>query len=104
MKRLIASLSVSACLLVPSVLFAADPHTVTLQKGQPGTNHGISCNTGSVGPGPGGSVNAVASPFNPAVEKNYAGEGTNPTAPGGTSNANRATAISQYDVACFQVP
>jgi len=102
MKHLMASLTVSACLLAPSALLAADPHLVTGQPGQPGSNNGISCNTGSVGPGPGGSVNANGSPFNTSVNKTYAGNPGNPTGPGGNSNANTAHAVSQYDVACFQ--
>jgi hypothetical protein len=111
MKHAIASLTIGACLLLPSagVVLAANPHSSNPStvsgsgKGQPGSNHGTSCNTGSVGPGPGGSVSANGSPFNPAVTPPYAGNPGNPTGPGGTANANPA-AVSQYDVACFQAP
>jgi hypothetical protein len=111
MKHVIASVTIGAWLLLPSagVTLAADPHTFTMTKGQPGTSNGITCNTGSVGGGPGGSVNAInpsgmnGSPFDPAVPKTYAGNTGNPTGPGGTANSNPA-AVSQYDVACFQAP
>jgi hypothetical protein len=117
MKHVVASLTIGACLLLPSagVVLAANRHlsnpsTVSgTGKGQPGSNHGTSCNTGSVGPGPGGSVSASnpsgtnGSPFNQAIAKTYAGNPGNPTGPGGTANANPA-AVSQYDVACFQAP
>jgi hypothetical protein len=102
MKHLIASLTVSACLLMPAVVLAADPHLFTGTQGQPGSNNGVSCNTGPIGPGPGGSVTANGSPFNPKVAKKYAGNPGSPTAPGGTANANTAHAVAQYDVACFQ--
>jgi hypothetical protein len=105
MKHLIASLTIGACLTVSSagIVLAADPHPSTISgTGQPGSNNGISCNTGAVGPGPGGSVSANGSPFNTNVNKTYAGNPGNPTGPGGNSNANTAHAVSQYDVACFQ--
>jgi hypothetical protein len=112
MKQIIASLSISACLLLPSagVVFATDPHnpvTGTGTTGQPGSINGISCNTGAVGAGPGGSVSANGSPFNTSVTKGYAGgPGPNPTNPVG-GHANVIThavdhAVSEYDVACFQ--
>ncbi len=109
MKRLIMTLSIATCLLLPSIggVLAANPHPFTTSgTGQPGSNNGISCNTGLVGPGPGGSVNAGnpagtnGSAFNTAFEKTYAGNPGNPTGPGGVGNP--AHAVSQYDVACFQ--
>jgi hypothetical protein len=108
MKQFMTALTISTCLLFPAgVVFAANPHTVTGTTGQPGTNNGISCNSTTagglmIGGGPGGSVNANGSPFNPNVVKTYAGNVGNPTGPGGTSHANTAHAVSQYDVACFQ--
>jgi len=109
MKRIVTSLSMITCLLLASasVALAADPHPSTISgTGQPGSNNGISCNTGAVGPGPGGSVSATnpmgtnGSAFNPDIAKTYAGNTGNPTAPGGVGNP--AHAVSQYDVACFQ--
>src|SRR5258705_2620957 len=71
MKHVLASLTVSVCLLLPSagVVLAANPHTVTGTTGQPGTNNGITCNsttTGGVviGGGPGGSPRGDGSPVN----------------------------------------
>src|SRR5260370_31491393 len=64
MKHLLASLTIGACLLLPSAgaVLAANPHTVTGTTGQPGTNNGITCNsttTGGVviGGGPGRFTN-----------------------------------------------
>ncbi|WP_194458494.1 adenylate cyclase [Bradyrhizobium sp. CCBAU 53421] len=108
MKRMTASLAIGACLLLASagVALAANPHpSTTSGKGQPGSNNGVACNTGSVGGGPGGSANGGGSPFNPTPTTPngivYAGNPGNPTAqPGGVGNPDHA--VSQYDVACFQ--
>jgi hypothetical protein len=114
MKRPLASLTISACLLLPSagVVLAANPHNVTGTTGQPGTNNGITCNTTTtgglmIGGGPGGSSTGNGSAFNtgtsttpPFLPTPYAGNTGNPTA-GGVGSAN---AIAQYDVACFQAP
>jgi hypothetical protein len=105
MKQLLTSLTIGACLVLPSagVVLAANPHpSTTTGTGQPGSNNGISCNV-TVGPGPGGSANGLGSPFNPSVTPPYAGNPGNPTSAPGT-NANTAHAVSQYDVACFQAP
>src|SRR5262249_42826430 len=122
MKNHMTSVAVGACLLLSSagVAFADNLHPFTITgTGQPGSNNGIACNGGSptnpdIGPGPGGSVNAMnpsgtnGSPFNTSVPKAYAGNQGNPTfagspgVPAGHSNANRDHAVSQYDVACAQ--
>ena len=46
MKHTIASLTIGTCLLIASTgaLLAANPHTFTGTKGQPGTTNGITCN------------------------------------------------------------
>ena len=105
MKHAIASLAIGACMLLPSagMALAANPHTFTMTKGQPGTTNGITCNQ-TVGPGPGGSANGNGSPFNPAVTPPYAGNPGNPTGPGGAVTTANPAAVSQYDVACFQAP
>jgi hypothetical protein len=111
MKQIVMSLAISGTLILGAAgtALAANPHpSTTSGTGQPGSNNGISCNTGAVGPGPGGSVSAInpagtnGSPFDTAVPKTYAGNTGNPTAPGGVGNP--AHAVSQYDVACFQQP
>jgi hypothetical protein len=113
MKHVIASLTIGACLLLPSggLGLAADPHksplfTGTTGTGQPGTSNGITCNT-TVGPGPGGSASGNGSAFNtgtsttpPFLPTPYAGNPGNPTL-GGVGSSN---AVAQYDVACFQAP
>jgi hypothetical protein len=105
MKQIIASLSISACLLLPSagVVFANDPHSQTVPgpmgttittnaTGQPGSNGGITCQN-FLGPHtPGSSGANPNSPFGNA-NKVYAGAGV------GGSNSN---AVSEYDVSCYQ--
>jgi hypothetical protein len=87
-------------------------HTVTGTTGQPGTNNGITCNTGTVGGGPGGSVSGNGSAFNtgtsttpPFLPTPYAGNPGDPTGPGGAASGTaNSAAVAQYDVACFQAP
>jgi hypothetical protein len=117
MKHLLVSLTIGACLLLPSagVVFAMDPHKgtggLTAQKGQPGTGGaGASCGTlgtpaGTSGAPPGqlGGGLSSMSPFALDVvglSKNYAGSTTPLANPG--NSASNLHANSQYDVACFQ--
>src|SRR5262245_5514491 len=97
MKHVIASLTIGACLLLPSagVVFAADihggpvgPHPGGIGQvpgatnGQPGTGGaGASCGAAGATPPPGQAHNSsVDSPFN-ATSKVYAGAGAgNPEA------------------------
>lgn len=122
------SLALGVCLLALSAgaAFATDLHPMVAPlggtpngTGQVGSNVLSSCSTGGVtslgtGSFPGGSGSASnpsgtnGSPFNQSVAKTYAGNCGSPTAPStcpggaGGSNANRNTAVSQYDVACAQ--
>lgn len=114
MKHVVASLTIGACLLLPSAgaVFAENPHGAAaglgVTKGQPGTQPpglpgGASCGTLTDGAPPGqlgaGGLSSM-SPFAldaVGLQKNYAGTPTNP----GNSTSN-AKANSQYDVACFQ--
>jgi hypothetical protein len=111
--RLIASLTLGACLLLPTarVVLAANPHPSTISgTGQRGTNNGISCGVGSIAsaPGNGNAASATHSPFS-ASPPNYAGQGGNLTVGNGSNptvgkvGPNQPIA-SQYDVACFQAP
>ena len=113
MKHVIGSLSIGAFILLSSaaVVLAADPHTATGTKGQPGTVNpvtGLACGGATFiggapiasAPGNGSAANAVNSPFGSSPPA-YAGSASNPTA--GTAN-NSAHAVSEYDVACFQAP
>ncbi len=97
MKHLVLSLTMGACLLVPSA-------GMTL-AGQPGTNAGQNCNL-TTGPVPGGLTGGAAtksqSPFNASGKSGtvYANafNGT------GSQNTTNPHATSQYDIACAQVP
>ena len=98
MKHLVVSLTIGACLLVPSA-------GMTL-AGQPGTNAGQNCNL-TTGPVPGGLTGGAAttsqSPFNASGKSGtvYANAFNN----GGSSlNSHNLSATSQYDIACAQVP
>jgi hypothetical protein len=109
MKHIMASPMIGACLLLTSAgaVFAADKKPQ--DTGQPGAASGTTCQSLPPGSTPGNSASAPGSPFNPNnTTKHYAGNQGSPTYPaGGTpgdpavgSNANTATAISEYDVAC----
>jgi hypothetical protein len=95
MKHVLASLTIGACLLLPSagVVLGAGPPTKPAQNpttGQHGSNHGFSCTTTGTGINtPGGQAGNV-----------YAGNMGTASA----ANANSTAAVSQYDVACAQVP
>src|SRR6266404_3109721 len=105
MKHLLASLTIGACLLLPSagVVLGAGPPTKPAQNpttGQHGSNHGFSCTAGINTPG--AAVVAPGSPFNPGGQAGivYAGNPDTKSA----ANANSTAAVSQYDVACAQMP
>lgn len=108
MKRIIMTLSIATCLLLPSaaVVLAADPLPSMTGTGLPGLNNGLSCNTGAVGPAPGNSVNATsplgtsASPFNTEIASTFVGNVGNPTAPGGVGNPTGVA--SPFGATCFQ--
>ena len=107
MKHVLASLTISACLLLPSAgVFAADPSTKPAQNpttGQHGSNHGFSCTTSGAGINtPGAAIGAAGSPFNPNGQAGAVYAGNPGTA--STANANSTAAVSQYDVACAQMP
>lgn len=107
MKRLMAALAVAAALTVSSggLALADNFHPLIGQQGQPDFNHtGITCNGGlgtAAGVAPGNTftspltANMLGSPFNPNATPPYAGNPGNP--------ATNTHAVSQYDVACYQL-
>lgn len=92
MKQKIRLLTGTACLLVVSggLAFAANPHGSGNPTGQPGQ----SCQATTVTPG--NAVSAPGSAFNPGGTAGMVYAGTQP------QNSINPTAVSQYDVACFQ--
>jgi hypothetical protein len=114
MKHVVASLTIAACLLLPSagVVFADNPHGVNMvTTGRPGTQPsgvgGASCGTlsfatgappGQLGGGAGSNSGFAADQLGkPPGGKDYAG-----TAGAGNSLNAAGAPASQYDVACFQ--
>jgi hypothetical protein len=111
MKHLVASLTIGACLLLPSsgVVFAENPHGAAaglgVTTGRPGTQPGGSLAGASCGDlsggAPPGQVNSSSSTNSPFAldamgqSKAYAGIA-------GNSGAANGQPASQYDVACFQ--
>src|SRR5258708_2972096 len=100
MKHVLASLTIGACLLLPSV-------GVVFATGQPGASAGVQCTISANAlqtPGNSGSATNPAgtngSPFNQAIAKTYAGNPGSPTTSNGHASPN---AVSQYDVACLRV-
>ena len=115
MKRVAASLTVGACLLLSSagVVFAVDAHRVLGTKGQNGTGGtgAASCGAATAAgieaspPGQVGNLN-TNSPFptsaaGPNSPPNYAGAGTGNYGAGTTGMPN-PHANSQYDNACLR--
>lgn len=91
MKAIIASLTFSACLLLPGT-------NAAFATGQPGAP-GLTCGSGSstaLTPGHAGSTSNTGSPFSPNGKSGtvYANPGVVP------ANAS-PNAISQYDISCF---
>jgi hypothetical protein len=105
MKRIMASLITASCLLLVAAgpaLAAGQPSKpsqtpTTGQKGAPKNTCGA--------PGtatPGASAGALGSPFNGSGTAGTVYAGNPNTA--SLANSNSTAAVSQYDVACFQVP
>ena len=98
MRRLLAAMAVAGiAVAIPATAFADPSPNGPGQPGAPGTPCGSPGATST----PGNAVNANGSPFNPSGQAGtvYAG---NP----GTASAlhsQSGNAISQYDIACFQV-
>jgi hypothetical protein len=100
MRKLHFGIAVLAVFLFVAVgiATAANPGT----QGQPGQ----SCQNPATSTTPGNAANAQGSPFNPngvsgGVYANGPGTGGPGTATG-TGHITNPTAVSQYDVACFQ--
>lgn len=104
MKRVLASLAIGACLLLPSagVVLAAGKTLQTPTTGQRGTTAGFNCATSTAPMEPGNAAGAPGSAFNETTPGTagtvYAGNGL-PSA----TNANSTAAVSQYDTACRQL-
>jgi hypothetical protein len=83
---------------IPGMAFA-DP-SPTGSPGQPGAP-GTTCGSTGATSTPGNSVNAGGSVFNPSGQAGTVYAGNPGTA--SSANANSTHAVSQYDIACFQV-
>jgi hypothetical protein len=100
MKHFLASLTIGACLLVPSA-------GVVFATGQPGTSAGVNClvtapmTPGNAAASPGAPFNepGISSPTGGTAGLVYAGSTGTPSA----MNAASGNAVSQYDIACKQV-
>jgi Na+/H+ antiporter NhaD/arsenite permease-like protein len=105
MKHLIVSLTIGACLLVPSagMTLAGQAGTKAPVTKQPGTNAGVNCTT-STAANVGSAATAQGSPFN-SISGTAGGVYANTFNGGGSSlSSNNLSATSQYDIACAQVP
>ena len=98
MRRLLAAMAIAGFLVaIPSAAFADTSPNGPGQPGAPGTTCGSSGATAT----PGNSVNANGSVFNPNGQAGMVYAGNPGTA--SSANANSPHAVSQYDIACFQV-
>lgn len=94
-RKLIAG-SIVACSLALSGVATA------FATGQPGASNGVTCfSSPSTATAPGNSMSSPGSVFNPAGQAGTVYAGNPGTA--SLANANSPNAISQYDIACFQV-
>jgi hypothetical protein len=105
MRRVMASLTISACLLLPSagVVLGADPHSPSNPTGPATGRPSQTCGV-TTGPAlPGNTLNSPGSAFNPGgvAPSVYAGAMGTPSAAHAASPNGVA---AQYDVACFQIP
>jgi hypothetical protein len=105
MKHLLASLTIGACLLLPSagIVLGAGPPTKPAQTpttGQRGSPN-FTCTTGGAGNNTpsAGANSAPGSPFNPNGQAGVVYAGNPNTA--SSAHANSTAAVSQYDVACM---
>jgi hypothetical protein len=102
MKHVLASLTIGACLLLPST-------GVVFATGQPGTTAGVNCGMTSTGTlaTPGHAALSPGAPFNepPPAGTGKGGKAGTVYAGSGASTGTPASpnAVSQYDVACLQV-
>jgi hypothetical protein len=109
MKRLIASLAMATCLLLPSagVVFGGSQNAGSVTppgtKNQPGTTAGFNCGTSTALVEPGLASASPGAPFNETLPGQagtvYAGnQGT-----ASAAHAASTAAVSQYDAACHQL-
>jgi hypothetical protein len=97
-RRLLATMAIAGFLVaIPSAAFADPSPNGPGQPGAPGTTCGSSDATST----PGNSANANGSPFNPNGQAGTVYAGNPGTA--SAQHANSPHAVSQYDIACFQV-
>jgi hypothetical protein len=97
-KSFALALSVGAVSLFGTAVASAD--TRPNGPGQPGAP-GTTCGSPNATSTPGNSANANGSPFNPNGTAGTVYAGNPGTA--SSQNANSVHAVSQYDIACFQV-
>lgn len=94
-RKLIAA-SIVGCSLALSGVATA------FATGQPGASNGVTCfNLPTTMTAPGNSMTAPGSVFNPNGQAGTVYAGNPGTA--SLANANSPNAVSQYDIACFQV-
>jgi hypothetical protein len=115
MKHVMASLTIGACLLLPSAgtVLGADPHGTTNPSTNPGPAKGRpsqSCQAviggGGSAPGNTTSANSPGSPFSTAALAGTGGVSVSHYAGVNSGSLGAASGVpaSQYDVACFQQP
>lgn len=98
MRRLLAVMAMAGFVVaIPATAFADPSPNGPGQPGAPGTT---CCSAGATST-PGGSASAPGSVYNPNGTAGTVYAGNPGTA--SSANAQSANAVSQYDIACFQV-
>src|SRR5689334_18490148 len=98
MRRLLAAVAVAGiAVAIPGAAFAVPSPNGPGQPGAPLTT----CGSGDRSATPGGSASAAGSPFNGSGTAGTVYAGNPGTA--SLAHAQSSHAVSQYDIACFQV-
>jgi hypothetical protein len=107
MRRFLATLTILGALAISTagIALAADPHSPANPTGPPTGQPTQSCQAQPSAPGGGNSSQSSGSPFAGASSAGVYANGPGTGGPGtatGTGHITNPTAVSQYDVACFQ--
>ena len=105
MKRVMASFTLASCLLLVAAgtAFAGSQPSKTTQTPTTGQKGAPNNTCGAPGTAtPGNTATSTGSPFNGSGTAGTVYAGNPSTA--SLANSNSTATVSQYDVACFQVP
>ena len=98
MRGVFAIITISTCLIMPSVAIAADPHSPSNPTGPATGQPSQSCGSTTAPTTPGNAASAPGGAFNPDGKAGSVYAGQQP------QNSTNPKSVAQYDVGCFQQP